>query len=168
MYYANLTYLMLMVQIHQPLGHSLQPPPPPQSPTQPSAPAVVSDGLVNGARCEVCIVTLWEDNIGKLYNTLKSFLGRDFCGKSLTMARDGSGMHPIPDIGEVAQDDAGCQLQTMRTQRPAIRHIKSCLCCKTRVYYTSIGYMFEVRMYYAGAFRHVCLTHISKAHVFVR
>lgn len=66
----------------------------------------------------VCIVTLWEENIEKLHQdqcyTLKSFLVRNFCGKSLTVARDGSEIRPIPDIGEVAQDDDGRQLQTIR------------------------------------------------------
>ena len=38
---------------------------------------------------------------------LKSFLVREFGGKSLTIGREGSEICPTPDIGEVAHDDAG-------------------------------------------------------------
>ena len=89
----------------------------------------------------VCIVTLWEQNIGKLEKnqsyTLKSFLVRDFCGKSLTMAREGSDIRPIPDIGEVTQDDAGRKLQTIRNATIIgvlqLDTYRSCLRRKARV-----------------------------------
>ena len=89
----------------------------------------------------VSIVTLWEENIGKLHQDqcymLKSFLVRDFCGKSLTLARDGSEICPIPDIGEVARDDAGHQLHTIRNATIIgvlqLESYRSCLRCKARV-----------------------------------
>ena len=66
-------------------------------------------------------VTLWEENVGKLYNslsyTLKGFLVRDFGGKSLTMAREGSEICQISDICEVTQDDTGRKLQTIKNAK---------------------------------------------------
>ena len=59
---------------------------------------------------EICKVTLWEENIGKFETdqsyTLQNFLVREFAStKSLSLARDGSDISSIPDIGEVAHED---------------------------------------------------------------
>lgn len=89
----------------------------------------------------VCIVTLWEENIGKLDQnqsyTLKSFLVRDFCGKSLTMGREGSEIRQIPDIGEVSKDDTGRKLQTITNATIIgvlqLDSYRSCFRCKARV-----------------------------------
>ena len=92
-------------------------------------------------KSEVCMVTLWAENIGKLDDnqsyTLKSFLVREFGGKSLTIGREGSEICPIPDIGEVAADDDGCKLQTIKKATIIgvlqLDTYRSCLRCKARV-----------------------------------
>lgn len=62
---------------------------------------------------------------------------RDFCGKTLTMARDGYEMNQIPDIGEVAQDNPERQLQTIRDAMIIgvlqLDSYRSCMRCKARV-----------------------------------
>ena len=55
----------------------------------------------------------------------------------MTISSEGSEICPIPDIGEVAHDEAGCSLQTIKNATIIgvlqLDTYRSCLRCKARV-----------------------------------
>ena len=88
-----------------------------------------------------CKVILWEEHIGSLAEnascTLYNFVVREYAGvKFLSMAKDGSEICPISDIGEVTQGD-GEKDETMNNAViVAVLQLDaycSCLRCKARV-----------------------------------
>ena len=97
-----------------------------------------------GDRTGVGHVILWEEHIGSLQAggsyQLAGFLVREFAGKKhLSMARDGSSMTSIEDLGDMKMpdeddDDDDCTMTDVRIVAvPQLDRYKSCMICKARV-----------------------------------
>ena len=91
----------------------------------------------------VCKVTLWEENIGILDTNasymLKNFLVKEYATiKFLSMAKEGSEIHPISDIGKVKDseeitDHIETIVNAVIIAVIQLDSYRSCLRCKARV-----------------------------------
>ena len=120
-----------------------------------------------------CKVVLWEEHIGSLAEnascTLYNFVVREYAGvKFLSMAKDGSEIRPISDIGEVTQGDGEDDETMNNAVIVAVLQLdgyRSCLRCKARVEPTSppLGQVLESGLCHASKIRCMSRAYLDKA-----